>query len=114
MTINFKLTINLNLLGAAVAGLALLALGATAQAQQKAPDKAAPTAPAAKAEKKPVVKAKSACNAITEETACKADATCSWVAALMDKTTGKQKRKAYCKTKPKPPAKKKTTEPAKK
>jgi hypothetical protein len=83
-----------------------------AEAQQKAPEKAAP-APAAKpAAKTP--KAKSACNAMTEEAACKADATCSWVAALMDKTTGKQKRKAYCRTKPKPPAKKKATEPAKK
>jgi hypothetical protein len=60
-----------------------------------------------------VAKAKSACNAITEEAACKADATCSWIAALMDKATGKQKRKAYCKTKPKPPAKKKAAEPAK-
>jgi hypothetical protein len=28
------------------------------------------------------------------------------VAALTDSKTGKQKRKAYCKTKPKPPAKK--------
>ena len=83
------------------------------QHRQKAPDKAAPAAPAAKAEKKPA-KPKSACNAKADEAACKADATCAWVAALMDKTTGKQKRKAYCKTKPKPPAKKKAAEPAKK
>jgi hypothetical protein len=82
-----------------------------ASAQQKAPEKAEP---AAKTDKK--VKAKSACNAITEEAACKADATCSWVAALKDAKTGKQKRKAYCKTKPKRPAKKakaKDKEPAK-
>ena len=61
------------------------------------------------------VKPKSVCNAITEEAACKANATCAWVAALMDAKTGKQKRKAYCRTKPKPPTKKKDPkEPAKK
>jgi hypothetical protein len=88
---------------------AALVLGAySANAQQKAPEKA----PAAKTEKK-AVKAKSACNAMTEEAACKADATCTWVAALMDAKTSKQKRKAYCKTKPRPPAKK-TKEPVKK
>ena len=54
--------------------------------------------------------------AITEEAACKANTTCAWVAALMDAKTGKQKRKAYCRTKPKPPTKKKepAKEPAKK
>ena len=82
-------------LGASAAAVALTLFAFTAQAQQKAPEKGAPAA-----------KAKSACNAITDETACKADATCTWVAALMDKATGKQKRKAYCKTKPKPPVKK--------
>jgi len=92
------------------AAAAALVLGAySANAQQKAPEKTTP-APA-KTEK--VAKAKSACNAKTEETACKADATCAWVAALMDAKTNKQKRKAYCKTKPKPPAKK-AKEPAKK
>lgn len=71
------------LLGA-TATIAIIVLAPTAQAQ----------------------KAKSTCNAITEEAACKANATCAWVAALKDAKTGKQKRKAYCKTKPKPPAKK--------
>jgi hypothetical protein len=104
----------MNLLSASLAAAAMALFVVTAEAQQKAPEKAAP-APAAKTEKKAApAKAKSACNAITEEAACKADATCSWIAALMDKSTGKQKRKAYCKTKPKPPAKKKATEPAKK
>ena len=42
---------------------------------------------------------KSKCNAITEETACKADTTCSWVPATTNSKTGKQ-RKAYCKSKP--------------
>jgi hypothetical protein len=67
----------------ALAAAALLSLGVVADAQDKA-------------------KPKSACNAIKDEAACKADATCTWIAALMDKTTGKQKRRAYCKSKPKP------------
>jgi hypothetical protein len=97
-------------LATAIAAAAMAALVFSgAHAQQKAPEKAA--APAAKTEKK-VAKPKSACNAITEEAGCKADATCAWVAALMDAKTGKQKRKAYCRTKPKPPVKK-AAEPAK-
>jgi hypothetical protein len=66
----------------------------SANAQQKAPEKA----PAAKTETK-AVKAKSACNAMTEEAACKADATCIWIGATTNAKTGKQ-RKAYCKSKP--------------
>jgi hypothetical protein len=50
-------------------------------------------------DKKGAAKPKSKCNAITEETACKADATCSWVPAAVIKSTGKE-RKAYCKSKP--------------
>jgi hypothetical protein len=88
---------------------AILMLGSAAQAQTKAPEKA----PAPKADTKAKPKPKSACNAITDEAACKANTTCSWIAALVDAKTGKQKRKAYCKTKPKPPAKK-AKEPAKK
>ena len=90
----------------ALAAAVVLALGVTAQAQEKKAE------PAAKTEKK--AKPKSVCNAITEEAACKANTTCTWIAALMDKQTGKQKRKAYCKSKPKPPVKKTTKEPAKK
>jgi carboxylesterase type B len=98
----------------ATALAACMVFAFAADAQQKAPEK---VEPAAKTEKK--VKAKSVCNAITEEAACKANATCAWVAALKDAKTGKQKRKAYCRTKPKPPAKKakdkdKEKEPAKK
>ena len=74
---------------------AALLLGIAAQAQQKAPQ-----SPAAKAT------TKSACNQISDEAKCKAEATCSWIAALTDSKTGKQKRKAYCRTKSKPPAKK--------
>jgi hypothetical protein len=77
-------------LGAAAA-MALAIFAFTADAQQKAPEKAEPVA-------KAKVKAKSVCNAITEEAACKANTTCAWVAALMDAKTGKQKRKAYCRT----------------
>jgi hypothetical protein len=70
---------------------AALLLGTAAQAQQKAPQ-----SPAAKAT------AKSACNQISDEAKCKAEATCSWIAALTDSKTGKQKRKAYCRTKSEP------------
>ena len=52
---------------------------------------------------------KSACNAISEEAKCKAETKCSWVGALVDSKTGKQKRRAYCRTKsagPKKPGKK--------
>jgi hypothetical protein len=86
----------------AVAAL-MIGVAAQAQAQEKKAEPAAKTA-----------KPKSVCNSITEEAACKANATCAWVAALMDAKTGKQKRKAYCRTKPKPPTKKKDKEPAKK
>jgi hypothetical protein len=90
-------------LGKTLAALAATLVSALGAQAQKAPDKAAPPA-----------KAKSACNAIADEAACKADATCTWVAASVDKATGKQKRKAYCKSKPKAPAKKKPPEPPKK
>ena len=83
------------LLGAsAAAGVLLLGVAAFAQDAAKKP-----------------AKAKSACNVLTEETACKAKDDCRWVAALMDAKTGKQKRKAYCRVQA---AKKKATEPAKK
>jgi hypothetical protein len=85
---------------AAIATLMLFV--SAANAQQKAPEKAEPAA-----------KAKSACNAIADEAACKANATCAWIAAVMDKQSGKQKRKAYCKSKPKPPVKKPKDPPKK-
>lgn len=87
------------LLGASATAVVLL-VGVAAYAQTAEPAKKAP-------------KAKSACNALTEETACKANDTCRWVAALMDAKTGKQKRKAYCRTQAKS-VKTKSTEPAKK
>ena len=80
-----------------VAATALAMFAFAADAQQKAPEKAEPATK---------TKPKSACNAIADEAACKANATCTWIAAVMDKQTGKQKRKAYCKTKPTPPVKK--------
>ena len=78
---------------------AALLIAAAAQAQQKAPQTAASKAA-------PKAAAKSACNQISDEAKCKAETTCSWIAALTDSKTGKQKRKAYCRTKSKPPAKK--------
>jgi hypothetical protein len=41
-----------------------------------------------------------ACNTLKEEAACKERADCSWVAAVVDSKTGKQKRRAYCRKKP--------------
>ena len=76
---------------AATAVAVLVTLGTMAGAQEKKADP----------------KAKSKCNAITEETACRADTTCIWIGATTNAKTGKT-RKAYCKTKP-APAKKKTT-----
>ena len=83
------------LLGVAAA-VAVLLVGASGMAQDAA--------------KKPG-KTKSACNAITEETACKAKDTCRWIAAIMDEKTGKPKRKAYCRTQG--ASAKKSTTPAK-
>jgi len=83
------------LLGA-VAAVAVLLVAASGMAQDAA--------------KKPA-KTKSACNAITEETACKANTSCRWIAAIMDEKTGKQKRKAYCRAQG--TSAKKSTTPAK-
>jgi hypothetical protein len=48
-------------------------------------------------------KAKSppACKSIKVEADCKARDDCSWVAASINKKTGKETRKAYCRAKPK-------------
>jgi len=81
---------------AAAAVLALFAFGA--EAQQKAPDKAAPKAAA-----------QPKCNSIKEEAGCTGRTDCSWVGESKD-AKGKT-RKAYCRSKPKQSAKK---EPAKK
>ena len=83
------------LLGVAAA-VAVLLVGASGMAQDAA--------------KKPG-KTKSACNAITEETACKANTSSRWIAAIMDEKTGKPKRKAYCRTQG--ASAKKSTTPAK-
>jgi hypothetical protein len=87
------------LLGASAAA-AVLVLGVAAYAQTT------------ELAKKPA-KTKSVCNSLTEETACKANDTCRWIGASTDAKTGKQKRKAYCRTQAKS-TKKKSTEPAKK
>lgn len=49
-----------------------------------------------------------ACNSLKEESGCAAREDCTWVDAVKDAKTGKQKRRAYCRAKPKTPAKKKT------
>ena len=47
-----------------------------------------------------------ACKTITDNDACVAREDCSWVRASIDSKTGKEKRKAYCRVKPKTPPKK--------
>jgi len=59
------------------------------------------------AEKKKEAAKPPACNSLKDETGCAARDDCTWVAAVTDKKSGKEKRKAYCRAKPKP-AKKKT------
>ena len=58
------------------------------------------------AQDKKVPKQGPACNAINTQATCEAREDCQWIAALMDAKTGKQTRKAYCRAKPKAPAKK--------
>jgi hypothetical protein len=83
-------------LSVATVALALFAVGAAAQ------DKAAtPT---------PKVATKTAtCNSLKAETDCKARTDCEWVSASVDSKTQKVKRKAYCKSKPKPKTPSKAT-----
>ena len=83
------------------AGAALIALFAyNASAQEK---KAEPTKK--EAVKKPPAPPK--CNTIKAQAGCEARATdCNWVAESKD-DKGKVKAKAYCRAKPKEPAKKK-------
>ena len=57
--------------------------------------------------KKEAAKAQPACNSLKDEKVCEARDDCTWVAAVTDKKTGKEKRRAYCRAKPKAkPAKK--------
>ena len=46
-----------------------------------------------------------ACNSMKEQVGCAARTDCSWIAASVDSKTGKEKRKAYCRAKPKAKAK---------
>jgi len=71
-----------------LAAVAVLCSGVIAVAQDKKAPKKGP-----------------ACNAIKTQATCEARGDCQWIAALMDKD-GKQKRVAYCRAKPKEPAKK--------
>ena len=66
-------------------GLVALAYGTVVAAEKKKTEAAAP-----------------ACKSFNDEAACKASEDCSWVAASVDDKTGKEKRRAYCRTKPKP------------
>jgi hypothetical protein len=88
----------------AAAALALLAFGASAQEKKMEPAKKAEPA------KKPP--APPACKTIKAQAGCEArTADCTWVGESKD-DKGKVKAKAYCRAKPKEPAKK--PEPKKK
>jgi hypothetical protein len=41
-----------------------------------------------------------ACKTLKDADACRARTDCSWVKASIDSKTGKEKRKAYCRSKP--------------
>jgi len=49
-----------------------------------------------------------ACNSLKDESACGGREDCSWIAASIDPKTNKEKRRAYCRSKPKSKAKAKT------
>jgi hypothetical protein len=92
----------INLLQLSVAAFVATALvfSATAPAQE------APKATKEKTVKKAAAK-QAACNSLKEESGCSAREDCTWVDAVMDKKSGKEKRRAYCRAKPKAkPAKK--------
>jgi hypothetical protein len=57
-------------------------------------------------EKKKTTAAPAACNSLKEESGCEARTDCSWIAASIDEKTKKEKRKAYCRSKPKTTPKK--------
>jgi hypothetical protein len=103
---DFPVSKILGALGVSAAAVALSLFALSAEAQQKAPEKSAPSVAA----KKPPPPPK--CNSLKDEAACKARDDCTWVSAVMDKAGKKEVRKAYCRAKPKAPAKK--AEPAKK
>jgi hypothetical protein len=73
----------------ATAALALMAYGASAQEKKKEPAAAKPAA----------------CKTIKAQAGCEGRTDCSWVAESKD-DKGKVKAKAYCRAKPKEPAKK--------
>jgi hypothetical protein len=72
-------------IGAAAIVFAALAYGGVSAEEKK---KAAEPKPAA-------------CKTMTAEADCTARTDCSWVKASIDAKSGKEKRKAYCRTKPK-------------
>lgn len=78
-------------LSAAALVLSAFAYGGVSAAEKK--KEAAPKPPA--------------CNSLKAEAGCEARQDCTWVAAVVDKKSGKEKRRAYCRAKPKAkPAKK--------
>jgi hypothetical protein len=89
-------------LGISAATVALAVFGYTAQAQ--APKKEEPKAAAKKAPTPPK------CNLLKTQAPCEAREDCRWQSASIDEKTKKQKKAAYCQSKPKAAKK---TEPKK-
>jgi hypothetical protein len=79
-------------LSAAALVLSALAFGSVSAAEKK---------------KEAAAKRPPACNTVKEESGCGTRDDCTWVAAVTDKKSGKEKRRAYCRAKPKAPAAKK-------
>ena len=92
-------------ISAATAALAVFGYTAQLQAQATPTPKAEPKAAA----KKPAPPPK--CTTLKTQAPCEAREDCAWTQASIDPKTKKQKKAAYCHTKPKAPAAK---EPAKK
>ena len=79
-------------LSAAALVMSALAYGGVSAAEKK--KEAAPKA--------------AACNSLKDESACTARQDCTWVDAVKDAKSGKQKRRAHCRALPKPKPGKKT------
>ena len=85
--------------GVSVAAAVFALIGYAAQAQAPAPKKDEPKAAAKKTPAPPK------CNTLKAQAGCETRTDCSWVAESKD-AKGKVKAKAYCRAKPKEPAKK--------
>ncbi len=92
-------SLGLSAVAVIVASLAYGGVHAAEKAKKKAEPTATTPAPT-------TTTAAPRCNSLTAENDCKAREDCTWIAASIDAKTQKQKRKAYCRSKPKKGGKK--------